>query len=310
MCMYNKTMSLPKNFIRHIPLVIGVFVLLALGYGMYYYRDSSINLSSALSEKQNELETVTLDLNREISGLRENLAQVQAENLNLSEQLVIEQGKNAMFAKEIAGIAGTVGLLEKISKTDKELLQKYSKIYFLNEHYIPESLAQITKKYLAVGNDEEWFHARVWPRLQTMLDAASRDGITLQVVSGYRSFDTQRELKYGYRVTYGSGANQFSADQGYSEHQLGTTVDLTTPAMGSSLTTQFEKMSEYAWLQANAHRYGFILSYPKGNIYYQFEPWHWRYVGVSLATKLHNEEKYFYDLDQREIDVYLASFFD
>jgi len=110
-------------------------------------------------------------------------------------------------------------------------------------------------------------------------------------------------------VTYGSGANQFSADQGYSEHQLGTSVDFTIPANGA-MFSKFESDPAYSWLVENAHKYGFTLSYPKGNAYYKFEPWHWRFVGVALATHLHNENKYFYDLVQREIDVYLIKLFD
>jgi D-alanyl-D-alanine carboxypeptidase len=61
---------------------------------------------------------------------------------------------------------------------------------------------------------------------------------------------------------------------------------------------------------ANAYKYGFTLSYPKGNTSYVFEPWHWRFVGVKLATDLHNQGKNFYDLDQRSIDAYLVNFFD
>ncbi len=285
-------------------VIIGLVAVLGY-YGYQYYI-----LSDELLRTRDEFRRTVSDFENRVSALQAELEAAKNENADLSVKLAAEQGKNAMFAEQISGIAGTVGILEKLSKTDKELLQKYSKIYFLNEHYIPEALVQIAKTYLSGGNDEEWIHARAWPRLQTMLDAASRDGVTLKVVSGYRSFDTQADLKYGYRVSYGSGANQFSADQGYSEHQLGTAVDLTTPSMGTSLTTQFEKKPEYGWLVANAYRYGFTLSYPKGNAYYQFEPWHWRYVGVALATKLKNDGKYFYDLDQREIDAYLVSIFD
>ncbi len=140
-------------------------------------------------------------------------------------------------------------------------------------------------------------------------DAASTT--TIQIASAYRSFDTQESLKTSYKVIYGAGsANQFSADQGYSEHQLGTAVDLITPSMKGSLTTAFDKTPASLWLNDNAYKYGFILSYPKGNTYYQYEPWHWRFVGVQLATRLHNENKHFYDLDQRDINTYLVNIFD
>jgi LAS superfamily LD-carboxypeptidase LdcB len=60
----------------------------------------------------------------------------------------------------------------------------------------------------------------------------------------------------------------------------------------------------------NAYRFGFVLSYPKGNAYYIYEPWHFRFVGVKLATYLHDRGLHFYDIDQKEIDQYLVSIFD
>ena len=109
-------------------------------------------------------------------------------------------------------------------------------------------------------------------------------------------------------VTYGSGANQFSADQGFSEHQLGTTIDFTTPELGANFDN-FKSSSAYDWLLSNAYKYGFVISYPEGNNYYQFEPWHWRFVGKGLAKRLYEDGEYFYDLDQRTIDSYLINIF-
>ena len=140
--------------------------------------------------------------------------------------------------------------------------------------------------------------------------ATRAEGIDISVLSGYRSFGTQASLKSQYSVTYGAGtSNKFSADQGYSEHQLGTTVDFTTKKTGEPLTG-FDKTPAYEWLLQNAYRFGFILSYPKGNAYYVFEPWHWRFVGVYLATYLHDQNKYFYDMPKRDIDQYLINIFD
>ena len=142
------------------------------------------------------------------------------------------------------------------------------------------------------------------------MSRAGRDNVSLEISSAYRSFGTQSSLKSSYLVTYGSGANQFSADQGYSEHQLGTAVDLTTSGLKPVLDISFDKTPAFDWLTKYAYRYGFILSYPKNNAYYQYEPWHWRFVGVELATRLHNDGINFSDMDQREIDKYLASIFD
>jgi LAS superfamily LD-carboxypeptidase LdcB len=146
--------------------------------------------------------------------------------------------------------------------------------------------------------------------MKEMIDATNDEGLGLLITSAYRSFGTQASLKAAYKVTYGtSAANRFSADQGYSEHQLGTTVDFTTAKTGD-LSGSFDKTPEFAWLNTNAYRNGFVLSYPQTNKYYIYEPWHWRYVGIDLATKLHTDNEHLYDVDQREIDGYLISIFD
>jgi zinc D-Ala-D-Ala carboxypeptidase len=214
------------------------------------------------------------------------------------------------FEEKVTEISGTVNTLEKLSKTDKELLQKYSKVYFLNEHFVPDRLVEIESKYLYSELKPMLIHALVWPRLKQMMDQAKSHGVALYVSSAYRAFDEQRSLKSLYTVVYGVGtANQFSADQGYSEHQLGTTLDFLTTGLGGALNG-FDSTDAYTWLTANAYKYGFILSYPKNNAYYVFEPWHWRYVGVNLATYMHQNNKNFYDMEQREIDEYLVNIFD
>jgi D-alanyl-D-alanine carboxypeptidase len=207
-------------------------------------------------------------------------------------------------------VSGSVNTLEKLSKADAKLLQKYSKVFFLNEHYYPERVTDIPAQYKYNEQRNYVVHAEIWPHMKDMLDAAQNAGVNLWVFSAYRGFDEQSALKESYSVTYGAGtANQFSADQGYSEHQLGTTADFITSGLGGELNG-FEQTTAYQWLNSNAHKYGFILSYPEGNGHYIFEPWHWRFVGIKLATHLHNTGKNFYDLDQREIDEYLIDMFE
>jgi D-alanyl-D-alanine carboxypeptidase len=230
--------------------------------------------------------------------------------MSLSENLEEEKDRNDAFEKQISKIGSTVGTLDKLAKTDPELLMKYSKVYFLNEHYMPEKLTPIDTSFVyREGGDPEFIHKSVAPFLTDMIEDALEDGVKLWVVSAFRSFDMQRELKGAYTVSYGSGANAFSADQGYSEHQLGTTVDFTTENLSGGLDG-FDSTPAYEWLVKHAYKYGFVLSYPKDNAYYIFEPWHWRFVGTDLARDLHDDGQFFYDKDQREIDEYLVSLFD
>jgi D-alanyl-D-alanine carboxypeptidase len=277
-------------------LALAVLLLLT-GAGVAYggYRFSLTR--DALSVSETRANTLELTLGK----LREDYRV-------LEEAFTGEKARNDAFASQISDISGTVGKLDKLSKTDPELLQKYSKVYFLNENYEPSAFEKIPTEYI-FGEDDEYIHGEVSAFLKDLLEDAHADGIDMRVISGYRSFKTQGSLKVTYRVTYGSGANAFSADQGYSEHQLGTTVDFTTVAIGSSFAG-FDVSEAYAWLEKNASRYGFVLSYPKDNAYYQYEPWHWRFVGRDLARDLRRDGKYFYDLDQRTLDEYLISIFD
>lgn len=281
-------------------IIIAVAAIGALGY-LYY------STHTELTETQETL----LATQANVEDLQNTLGQKNTQITALNEALEEEQERNDDFQSQIKKISSTVGTLEKLKTLDPELLKKYSKVYFLNENYNPVKLSTIDTKY-TVDKKEMYIHNEVLPFLKKMLDASARAGSStkLQVVSGYRSFETQIDVKSGYKTVYGTGANQFSADQGYSEHQLGTAVDLNNPILGSSLEISYENNPSFKWLQDNAYKYGFVLSYPKGNTYYQYEPWHWRFVGVELATDLHENGKNFYDLDQRAIDTYLITIFD
>lgn len=302
-----KSVSVSLLFALLITIVIS-------GVGYYFFddwqKDKLLMEQNAAKEMSIRLLEARLKQTRgEVSDLSSRLLDEQDVNTNLAQNLQAEQERNNLYGAQLRDISTQVNTLQKLSATDKELLKKYSKVYFLSENYIPAKLSWLPPKYTLHSERPESLHTDALPFLIGMLDEASSSIGTLRVVSAYRSFEDQQAVKTGYKLLYGSGANRFSADQGYSEHQLGTTVDLTTPTLGG-LSLKFEAKSEYMWLVANAYRFGFVLSYPRSNSYYQFEPWHWRFVGVTLATKLHAEGKYFYDLTQREIDTYLISIFD
>lgn len=283
------------------PIVYG-FVLAAAIWGAYEYTTTTIesiknetdlkikiqNLDADLLKSQHDNEILTLVLEEKNNELNE-------------EKNVNESLEDAISEKERS--------IRKLKETDKELLQKYSKVFFLNEHSTPRGVVEIDSEYIPTKNKKIEIHTDVWPFLERLLKKAKKGGLDLKITSGYRSFEDQQTLKSGYKVVYGAGtANQFSADQGYSEHQLGTTVDFTTSHLLGAVDA-FAKTPEYKWLQEHAHRYGFILSYPPNNKYYVYEPWHWRFVGEELADYLFDEGKYFYDLDQRDIDEYQENLF-
>jgi LAS superfamily LD-carboxypeptidase LdcB len=287
-------------------------ILGVLGYLLYTQMQEieSLQLSNnqsraELTVKEEELEVA----NASIRNLEIELEKLKEDLEELADDYRDEKDRNEDFEDQIRELAGTLGDLDKLAKTDKELLQKYSLVYFLNENYVPERLEQINPRYVLDRVGDEYFHARAIDRLEDMLEAADRNGHEIKVVSAYRSFDEQNDIKTTFMQTYGEGANTFSADQGFSEHQLGTTVDLITPEIGY-LTQDFANTEAYQWLLDNAYRHGFILSYPEENNFYIFEPWHWRFVGEDLARYLNRSDETFYTMDQREIDEYLLTLFD
>lgn len=123
-----------------------------------------------------------------------------------------------------------------------------------------------------------------------MFRAAQRDGIDLVVQSGYRSYASQVAVYNGWVASLGrDAADMQSARPGYSEHQIGLSVDIAAANRACTIQACFGRTPEGKWLMRNAPRFGWHLRYPKGKTSitgYIYEPWHWRYVGVELAMEL------------------------
>ncbi|WP_342601137.1 M15 family metallopeptidase [Psychrobacillus sp. FSL H8-0483] len=129
--------------------------------------------------------------------------------------------------------------------------------------------------------------------LEKMFHAANKQNIHLAGVSGYRSSQTQTVLFNNYVEKDGiEKAKTYSAVPGTSEHQSGLAIDVSGSDGSCAVDDCFANTEEAAWLEDNAHKYGYIIRFPKDkeNITgYQYEPWHIRYVGVNLATELFNK---------------------
>jgi D-alanyl-D-alanine carboxypeptidase len=112
---------------------------------------------------------------------------------------------------------------------------------------------------------------------QAMQAAAAADGVTLLLVSGYRSIDYQARL-IRKKINAGQSVSDIlavNAAPGYSEHHTGRAIDIATPG-SRPLTEEFEGSAAFAWLTEHAAEYGFSLSYPRDNpAGFVYEPWHW-----------------------------------
>ncbi len=128
--------------------------------------------------------------------------------------------------------------------------------------------------------------------LISMFTDANNAGNQLMIGSGYRSAVLQQGYLDGAIASYGTDvASQMVALPGKSEHQTGLAVDISTVSRDCYLDTCFGDTTDGQWLVHNSYKYGFTLRYPSDKVSitgYQYEPWHFRYVGIDLATALHD----------------------
>lgn len=164
--------------------------------------------------------------------------------------------------------------------------------YRLTSAYAPTDLRSTSSAGLNAGQRVRKF---VIADLKAMAMAARKAGARFSVQSAYRSYRTQKStFAHWVRVQGYARALKESARAGHSEHQLGTTLDLRS--YGGSApwnSADWGKTRAGSWLKANAWRYGFVMSYPRGKTgvtCYIYEPWHYRYVGKSAAKLVHQSE--------------------
>ena len=174
-----------------------------------------------------------------------------------------------------------------------------NKEHRLDEDYIPSNL-------VITDNNENNFHNFLDPTLKPIIDKivfahfkimpedAGKSGFNILIDSGYRSYKYQQDIwddsinKIGLEET-----KRIVAPPGASEHQTGFAFDIGYIIDGIYTDDVSENQEESKWLFDNSYKYGFIIRYPKGKEYvtgYNYEPWHYRFVGISLAKELYESD--------------------
>ncbi len=162
-------------------------------------------------------------------------------------------------------------------------------VFLLPAGYVPPELVSTA----TVGLNGGYFMRSIAvDDLTEMVEAATAAGAHLAVQSAYRSYRGQVLTFNGWVSQVGyAQALQTSARPGHSEHQLGTAIDFRTVGGPSPWAfADWATTTEGAWLAANAWRFGWLMSYPKGATAvscYRYEPWHYRYVGRDTAAEIH-----------------------
>ena len=160
----------------------------------------------------------------------------------------------------------------------------------LPDSYVPAGLVQPQVPIRDGLADEKLLRADAAAALGRMFAAAQKANLRLMLASGYRSFATQQQLYNSYVRSSGAiDADKYSAHPGYSEHQTGLAADVEPVSGSCEVQDCFGDTPEGRWLASNSSRYGFVIRYKNDNqnlTGYSYEPWHVRYVGATLATKL------------------------
>lgn len=172
-----------------------------------------------------------------------------------------------------------------------DLLVLVNKDNYLSKDYVPKDLRPVALPSATGKNQLRGIAASA---LEAMFKAAEKNGHILFTRSGYRSYNTQSQIFYGYVKKYGRTKTEtFSAPPGMSEHQTGLVMDICSKGTNYTLNAKFGELPEGKWVKENSWRYGFIVRYPKDKTdvtRYTYEPWHLRYVGLDAAKKMHKNE--------------------
>lgn len=177
------------------------------------------------------------------------------------------------------------------------LVNKYN---YLQQDYIPNNLENISTEYARSGMSLVNYAKDAF---EDLAKAAKKEGMSIIAMSSYRSYKYQYNLYNKYKAQDGEEvADTYSARPGYSEHQTGLAVDVYN---GKESFTNFENAKEFDWMQKNAYKYGFILRFPKNKTKetgYDYESWHYRYVGISIAKYIHENDISFEEYYVKKIE--------
>ena len=220
---------------------------------------------------------------------------INIENIKVAERKYLENNKYRIFKILIStsSIIGLIllilflrksnfnsyqnGLIGDIKNIDDKILGHfpYSETSF-------ENLVEITPEILV--------HKKMYKSLLKMRDDAKKEGVYLVFLSGFRSIELQKEIFYSLKSIRSQIAMErarVSAPPGYSEHSTGFAIDIGDALnRETDFEVEFETTSAYKWLERNAARYHFKLSFDRKQNSVDYEPWHWRYEGNIEALKI------------------------
>lgn len=254
--------------------------------------DTPKNKNEVIDKKTNKKENTEKEKKlKELNNINKKIKYFKMDNLD---RYINYKNKNPN--KEIKQIIKDVNMdLDKEPYEDMKKATNLNNINilvnkhnYLTEDYVPENLENINSSY-ALSNMKMVSEAK--NAFENLSKDAAKQNLKVIAMSTYRSYEYQVDLYNRYVKTDGKeAADTYSGRPGNSEHQTGLAVDVYNV---KETYTNFEKTKEYTWMQDNAYKYGFILRFPndkENETGYEFESWHYRYVGLEAAKyiKEHN----------------------
>lgn len=197
---------------------------------------------------------------------------------------------NSLSLEEIVSIVNVGANNDHYDNANKTNTNNYNQMIVNKYNYLTEEFE--AKEIVDVKNwycyGENKANKEAYEHFIDMFNAAKDQNLKIIISSGYRAYQDQKETYDDYVDRYGAKkADSLAARPGYSEHETGLALDITT---GGATKDTFDSTDEFKWLQENSYKYGFILRYPKGKekiTGFDYEPWHYRYVGIELAEKVY-----------------------
>ena len=300
-------MKKKKNNFYFFIIIISILGIILLSYKLNFFKNNNKDLPSKeniynkenkkIKEKPKEKteDEKKLDI---LNNIDKKISFLKKENLD---RYINYKEKNPNLSDEDIIIKVNIGLDKHFYTNTKEAPDKHkitvlaNKYNFLGSDYIPKNLTQLnykcsSRKQFLVSDAKEAF--------EKLCFDAINNGYHIVAISSYRSYNHQQILYNNYVKKDGvKYADRYSSRAGFSDHQTGLVVDV---AKYNHIFTGFINTKEYIWMKDNAHKYGFILRYPKNKediTGYMFESWHYRYVGIDIANYIYENnityEEYF-----------------
>lgn len=279
--------KIKKQKIKRLFIVVIALLLILLGV-MFFMEGKSKEKSEGFEQLDPSNEEEPANNEEEPNSNEETPAENEEEPLNEQEP-VSEETEETEETEVVEGSEDYKEIVADPSAYDVLV----NKTKNLSDSYVPDDLVSLDDVPTVLKNPEvNQLREAAYVALKDFFQAAKNEAeYELYARSGYRSYNTQAALYKSYVSNNGqSAADKYSAKPGQSEHQTGLSIDITCAALNYLLDDTFADAEEGKWVAENAHRFGFIVRYPKGKediTGYFYEPWHIRYLGIELSTKVY-----------------------